>query len=135
MVATPEEFQRRDAEARRVSGKSSCPTARARRVKWIAPTTPLFRVRDHVFDTVGIIRDREKEAPGPVDAGLPNVADFVVLFGRGAMGVAGWQPETVLAFQKPAAHLAGRLSKLRWHDRIRRSPSLMLFWAWLLFCS
>ena len=36
---------------------------------------------DDVFDAVGIIRDREKEAPGPVDAGLPNVAGFVVLLG------------------------------------------------------
>jgi len=38
------------------------------------PVCWLFRVRDHIFDAVGIIRDREKEAPGPVDAGLPNVA-------------------------------------------------------------
>ena len=36
---------------------------------------------DHVFDAVGIIRDREIEAPSPVDAGLPNVAGFVVVLG------------------------------------------------------
>jgi len=49
------------------------------------PLRWLFRVWNNVFNAVGIIRDREKEAPGLVDAGLPQVFGLVVL-----LGVEGW---------------------------------------------
>jgi len=40
----------------------------------------LFRVRSDIFNAVEVIRDREKEAPGFVDASLPQVPALVVLF-------------------------------------------------------
>ena len=45
------------------------------------PLRWLFRVWNNVFNAVGIIRDREKEAPGLVDAGLPQVPALIILLG------------------------------------------------------
>jgi len=55
-------------------------------------------VRSDVFNAVAVIRDREKEAPGFVDAGLPQVPALVVFLGveRWVLEVRGQKPQLLL---------------------------------------
>jgi hypothetical protein len=58
----------------------------------------LFRVRSDILNAVEVIRDREKEAPGFVDAGLPQVPALVVFLGveRWVLEVRGQKPQLLL---------------------------------------
>ena len=62
------------------------------------PRLSLLRMRDHVLNVVGIIRDREIEAPSLVDTSLPQIAGFIVLLRveRRVLEVRGEKPQLLL---------------------------------------
>src|SRR5208283_326930 len=89
--------QRGSAEASVTRGAFAM--GRGRSSNRCAPEAPpLLRVRSDIFNAVEVVGDREEEAPGFVDAGLPQIPALVVLLGveRWVLELRGQKPQLLL---------------------------------------